>query len=420
MGVSQVDLLIEGASELATATGPGPFAGTEQGAVETIERASVAIEEGRIHAVGPAGSLADLDAEQVLDASGGTVVPGFVDAHTHLVFGGDRADELVMKLEGASYEEILAEGGGIHSTVRATRGTGAGALADGARSRLDGCLAAGTTTLEAKSGYALTVEGELELLRVLASVDEQHPVDVVSTLLGAHAVPEGTDRSAFLDEVVGALTPQAADAGIASFCDAFVDEGAFTVEEGRRILEAGRQAGLGVRIHADELSCTRAGRLGLELDAASIDHVNRIDPADVQAWEARPVDQRPVATLCPVTPFTTESIPYAPARELIEAGIPVGLGSDLNPNAYSEGMWFTLALAVHAMRMTPSEALVAATANSARSLGLDDRGRLEEGLLADLVVLDVPSHEHIGYRMGQAPVRAVVKEGKILADAGSR
>lgn len=412
----EADLLVVGARELATPVGEPPLTGDRQGELRVIEDGAVAVREGRIQAVGTTDELADWSAETVVDAAGGTVVPGLVDAHTHLAFAGHRADELVKKLEGVPYERILEEGGGIHSTVRATREADPDTLVELAAGRLDRCLALGTTTLEAKSGYALDVEGELELLEVLDRVDERHAVDVVATLLGAHAVPEGVDRDDYVARVCDELTPRAAEADLASFCDAFVDEGAFDLDEGRRVLEAGREAGLGVRVHADELACTRATRLGLQLAASSIDHVNRLHDEDRKAWAREP---HAVATLCPVTPFTTEGVPYADARALIEAGVPVALGSDLNPNAYSEGMWFTLALAVHGMRMRPAEALVAATANGAASLGLEDRGRLEEGLLADLVVLDLPGHEHLGYRMGGLPVRAVVKEGELVRAAPS-
>jgi imidazolonepropionase len=273
-------------------------------------------------------------------------------------------------------------------------------------------MALGTTTLEAKSGYALSTEGELELLRVLAELDERHPVDVVATLLGAHALPEDVDRATFVDEVAGQLTPEAAKQGLAEFCDVFVDEGAFTVEEGRRLLEAGRQAGLEARVHADELARTGAARMGLELEAASLDHLNQITGEDVQALaQAAGDDWRGVATLCPVTPFTSD-VAYPPARELVEAGVPVALGSDLNPNAWSEGMWVTIALAVHELGLRPAEALTAATANAAASVNRYDRGRLEGGCKADAVLLDVPSHEHVGYRVNGAPVEAVWKDGE--------
>jgi imidazolonepropionase len=413
--VPEADVLVTGASEVATPAGEDPLAGEDQRRLRVIEDGVVAVRDGRVAAVGPADELASWSAETVVDADGGTVVPGFVDAHTHPVFAGHRAHELARKLEGASYEAILEAGGGIHSTVRATRAASLDELVDLVLGRLDRALALGTTTLEAKTGYALTVEGELGLLEVLDRADREHAADVVATLLGAHAVPEEADRGAYVERVADELTARAAEAGVAAFCDAFVDEGAFTVDEGRRVLEAGAREGMGVRVHADELACTRATRLGLDLDAASIDHVNRVHEDDVAAWADRPAP--PAATLCPVTPFTTQGVPYAEARELVDAGVPVALGSDLNPNAYSEGMWFTLALAVHGMRMAPAEALVAATANSAASLGLDDRGRIAKGLVGDLVVLDVPGHEHVGYRMGGDPVRAVVKDGCVVRRA---
>jgi imidazolonepropionase len=411
----EADLLVTGLDEVATPTGPLPVQGEAMADLRVIEDAAVAFREGQIHRLGPADEVADAAARERFEVDGGTLVPGFVDAHTHLVWAGDRADELVMKLAGKSYEEILAAGGGIHSTVQATRAASPGQLVEQARARLDRCLGLGTTTMEAKGGYALTVEGELELLRVLDELDQAHPVDVVATVLGAHAIPEDVDRSRFVDEVAAELTPRAAKEGLAEFCDAFVDEGAFTVEEGRRVLEAGRAEGLDVRVHADELARTGAARVGLELEAASLDHLNRVTEADVDVLaEAAAVDWDGVATLCPVTPFTSD-VPYPPARDLVDAGVPVALGSDLNPNAWSEGMWFTLALAVHELGLRPAEAVTAATANAAASLNRHDRGRLEEGLLGDAVLLDVPSHTHVGYRMGGEPVKAVFKRGQRVA-----
>lgn len=411
--MSEADLILTGASQLATPVGTPPFSGEAQGAVRTLEDAAVAFRDGRIVALAPSDRLEGWTARERVRCQGCTIVPGFVDAHTHLVWAGDRAGELVMKLQGKSYQEILAAGGGIHSTVEATRQATQDEIVEAASARLDACLALGTTTLEAKTGYALTFEGEMGLLGALERLDE-HPVDLVHTVMGAHALPEGTDRQAFMDMVCEQLTPEAADQDLARFTDVFVDEGAFTVEEGRRVLEAGRKAGLGRRIHADELARTGAFEVGLELDALSIDHLNQATAEDIATMGQASRDGWPgVATLCPVTPFTSD-LPYAPARDLIEAGVPVALGSDMNPNAWTEGMLFTLLLAVHGMRMTPSQALVAATANSAWSLGLDDRGRLEEGLVGDAVVLDMPSHTWLGYRFGADPVRHVIKDGALV------
>lgn len=411
--MSEADLILTGAAEVATPVGQPPFRGPDQGAVEVLEDGAVAFRDGRIVAVAPSDRLKTWEARETVTCQGCTIVPGLVDAHTHLVWAGDRAGELVMKLEGRSYQEILAAGGGIHSTVQATRQATQDEIVDSARARLDACLALGTTTLEAKTGYALTLEGELGLLGALTRLDE-HPVDLVHTVLGAHALPEEADREAFVAMVCDELTPEAAELELARFTDVFVDEGAFTVDEGRAILEAGRKAGLERRIHADELARTGAFELGLETGALSIDHLNQVTDEDVdQMGRAVEGGWPGVATLCPVTPFTSE-LPYAPAQGLIEASVPVALGSDMNPNAWTEGMLFTLFLAVHGMRMTPSQALVAATTNSAWSLGLDDRGRLEEGLVGDAVVLDVPSHTWLGYRFGADPVRHVVKDGELI------
>ncbi|MDX1610817.1 MAG: imidazolonepropionase [Candidatus Thermoplasmatota archaeon] len=410
----EADLLLTDAHQAATPVGGPVLAGDRQGQVETIPEATLAIKEGRIQAVGSREEMADWTATKTVDCTGATMVPGFVDAHTHLVWAGDRADELVLKLEGHSYQEILAQGGGIHSTVKATRNAPVGLLKRGCVQRLDRCLAAGTTTLEAKTGYALTHAGEIELLEVLASLEE-HPIDVVATLLAAHAVPRGSDRVGFVEMIRERLTPEVAEKDLARFNDVFVDQGAFTVEEGRQILQSGLDHGLPARIHADELACTRAARLGLQVNARSIDHLNKVHPDDIDALARARLDGAwsGVATLCPVTPFTSD-LPYAPARDLIEAGVPVALGSDMNPNAWTEGMLFTIYLAVHAMRMTPAEALVAATVNSAWSLGLEDRGRLAPGQRADIAVLDMPRYEYLGYRFTGDPVRQVIKGGRVV------
>lgn len=413
--MSDVDLLVAGLDELATPIGEPPFVGEAMGDVRVIEDAAIAFRGETIAHVGTEAELSDLSADHRFDADGGTLVPGFVDAHTHLVWAGDRARELSMKLEGISYEEILAAGGGIHSTVQATRDASTAELAAASRRRLDRCLALGTTTMEAKSGYALTPEGELRLLQVLQELDEEHPVDIVPTLLGAHAIPKQTDREAYVEQMIDELTPRVAKQGLAEFCDAFVDEGAFTVEEGRRILEAGKASGLDVRVHADELARTGATRMGAGLNAQSLDHLNRVDEEDIATLAGAVEDGwSGLATLCPVTPFTS-AIPYAPARDLIDAGVPVALGSDLNPNAWSEGMGFTISLAVHGMRMRPGEVLTAATANAAASVNRFDRGRLQAGLRGDAVLLDLPSYEHLGYRMGDGLVKTVVKNGRPVA-----
>ncbi len=411
--MSTADLILTGAREVATPIGQPPFRGAAQDQVEILEDGAVAFLDGHVVAVAPSDRLETWEADRRVRCEGCTIVPGFVDAHTHLVWAGDRAGELVMKLEGKSYQEILAAGGGIHRTVDATRHATQDEIVDTARARLDACLALGTTTLEAKTGYALTFDGEMGLLGALERLDE-HPVDLVHTVMGAHALPEDVDREAFVAMVCDELTPEAVEAGMARFTDVFVDEGAFTVEEGRRILEAGRKAGLERRVHADELARTGAFEVGLKLDALSIDHLNQLTTDDVaRMGQAVEDGWSGVATLCPVTPFTSD-LPYPPAGPLIDTGVPVALGSDMNPNAWTEGMLFTLFLAVHGMQMTPSQALVAATVNSAWSLGLDDRGRLEEGLVGDAVVLDMPSHTWLGYRFGADPVRHVVKDGQLV------
>jgi len=381
------------------------------GLLGIVEDAAVAISDGVVEWVGDG---ADIPAEYGdlprLDAGGAAVLPGFVDPHTHLVFAGDRSDEFARRLRGESYEEILDAGGGILSTVAATRAASEDDLYDSAVERAWRMLANGTTTVEVKSGYGLNAATEEKMLRVARRIDESLPIDVIPTFLGAHVVPAEyrEDRDAYVDLVCGEMLDVCAP--LARFCDVFSDEAAFTVEETRRILEAAKNRGLEVRVHADQLGRVGAAHLAAELSAASADHLDHATDEDLTAMSAAGTS----AVLLPAVSFSMR-LPYPDGRRIWDSGVTVALATDCNPGtANVESMPFVVALAALNMGLTPDEAVWAATRGGALSLRLEDRGHLVPGAVGDLVVLDAPTHLHIPYRPDANLVAAVVKGGVIL------
>jgi imidazolonepropionase len=381
------------------------------GLIGIVESGAVVIIDGFVAWVGPE---VDVPAEYGdlprLDAGGAAVLPGFVDPHTHLVFAGDRSDEFARRLRGESYEEILAAGGGILSTVEATRATPQDELYEASAERVWRMLANGTTTVEVKSGYGLDVATEEKMLRVARRLDESLPMDVVPTFLGAHVVPAEyrEDRDAYVDLVCGEMLD--ACAPLARFCDVFSDEAAFTVDETRRILEAAKSRGLGIRIHADQLGRVGAADLAADLSADSADHLDHATEEDLASMK----DAGTSAVLLPAVSFSMR-LPYPDGRRVWDSGVTVALATDCNPGtANVESMLFVIALAALNMGLTPDEAVWAATRGSARSLNLEDRGHLTRGAVADLVILDAPTHLHIPYRPDSDLIAAVVKRGVIL------
>jgi imidazolonepropionase len=350
----------------------------------TLHDAALVAADGLLAWVGPAGAAPAADAR--IDVEGRVVVPGFVDSHTHLVFAGDRADEFAARMAGARYD-----GGGIAATVAATRNASDDALRDLLARRVAESHAQGTTTLEIKSGYGLAVAEEARALRLAAEVTPE------TTFLGAHVVPPGADRDAYLELVTGQML--AACAPHARWIDVFCEPAsphAFDADEARAVLLAGRAAGLGLRVHANQLSEGPGARLAVELGAASVDHCTHLTAADVDALAGGST----VATLLPGVEFSTRS-PYPDARRLLDAGVPVALATDCNPGtSYTSSMPLVIALAVREMRMSPAEALWSATAGGARALRREDIGVLAPGRRADLAVLDAPSHVHLAYRAG--------------------
>ncbi|WP_250035643.1 imidazolonepropionase [Paractinoplanes maris] len=358
---------------------------------------AVAIEGDRIAWIGPSSQAPAAD--QRIDARGGAVLPGFVDSHAHLVFAGDRAAEFGARMAGEPYT-----GGGIRTTVAATRAAGDDELLGRARRLVGEARRQGTTTIEIKSGYGLNVADEARSLRIARELSDE------TTFLGAHVVPAGSDPGEYVDLVRGPMLE--ACAPYAKWIDVFCERGAFDEEQTRAILTAGRRKGLGLRVHANQLAEGPGVRLAVELGAASADHCTHLSSADVDALAGSAT----VATLLPGAEFSTRS-PYPDARRLIDAGVSVALATDCNPgSSYTSSMPFCIALAVRDMRMTPAEAVFAATAGGARALRRDDIGRLRPGARADLAVLDAPSHLHLAYRPG-VPLIKQILHGGLLSDA---
>jgi imidazolonepropionase len=413
-------LLIKNIGQVITLRGgPAPRTGGAMAELGIIENGAILARAERIVWVGPTRDLpvrAPGARYQTFDGVGLDLVamPGFVDSHTHPIFGGTRADEYDLRSQGKSYEEIAAAGGGIRASVRQLRAASADQLADRAERHFRQFLAYGTTTIEAKTGYGLSLEDELKSLQVLAMLRSRSRLETVPTFLGAHDVPDDLrgSRPEYVRRIVEEMIPRVAQEGLARFCDVFCDGGYFTVEESRKILTAARQAGLGLRIHADQLSHSGGARLGAELGALSADHLEWIDDEDVQALR----NAGTVATLVPGATFNLGLVRYPPARGLIEAGVPVALATDFNPGTcFTLNMQLILSIACSQMKMSPAEAITASTLNSAYSLGLADRlGSLEEGKQADIVLMNVPDYREVPYFFGINHCVMTVKKGNIV------
>lgn len=421
----RADLLVRGGQVVTMAgeklpTGPFPdFAARREALRATlgiIEDGAVAAWEGRVVAVGSRVEVESLISVTpktvIIDAEGETVLPGFVDAHTHLVFAGWREGEFALRLAGATYLDIHRAGGGILGTVAATRAASLADLVARGHGFLDAMLAAGVTTVEAKSGYGLDLKNELKQLEALRVLDRIHPVEVVPTFLGAHAVaPEfAGDPDAYVDYVCDKVLPEVAGRGLARFCDVFCEEGVFDAAQSRRLLEAARAHGLGLKVHADELSAGGGAQLAAQLGATSADHLGFISPEGRQAL----ADAGVSAVLLPATSFHLRTGHYAPARELIDEGVPIALATDFNPgSAPSTSIGFTMALGVYALSLAPEETLWAITRGGALAVGLRQRlGALLPGFDADIVIAAAPSYLYLAYRFGENLVRHVLKQGR--------
>lgn len=410
------DLLLTHIRQLWTVSGREPLVGAAQGAHQPVEDGIVAIEDGRVtfagegHEIdtqvirGPGTKVVDLGLRY-------SVVPGFVDPHTHVVYAGNRLPELRRRLAGATYAEIAAAGGGIVSTVEATRRASAADLANQTRARLDEMLASGTTTAEAKSGYGLDTATEKRMLEVIRVLNEDHPIDLVPTFMGAHEVPvEYRDRrSEYVDLVIDEMLPVCAP--LAVWCDVFCEKGVFTPEESERILDAARKHGLKPRIHADELGATGGSEAAARAGAVSADHLVHATVDGIVAMRNAGV----VATLLPCAAFFLKLGRFAPARQMIELGVPVALATDVNPGGgFSPSMPFAMALACFGMNMTFEEALAGATLNAASSLDLEEEiGSLDAGKLGDAVIVRGDATELL--RANSHPVVGVIKRGRLVS-----
>jgi imidazolonepropionase len=419
----QAELLVRRIGRLATLAGPVPRTGAALGELALIENAALAASGGRIAWIGADAEAASTvrlaPGGEELDAAGAAGVPGFVDAHTHLAFAGDRDDEIRRRLAGASYQEIAAAGGGIVKTVAATRAASVAELAAVVTSRLDEMLLCGTTTAEVKSGYGLETAAEIRSLEAIRLAADRHPVDVVPTFLGAHEVPpeHRARRERYVELLVEEMIPEVARRGLAVFADVFCEEGVFSVEESRRLLLAARARGMKLRVHADELAQTGGAELAAELGARSADHLVHVSPAGMRALAASGC----VATLLPSAAFYLRLGRFAPARALVEAGASVALASDVNPGGgLSPSLPFAMALGCFGMGLSLEEALAAVTVNAAASLDLaDELGSLAAGKRADLVLLRSPRLLDL-VRVGVPAIRAVVKDGRVVVREGRR
>lgn len=411
-------MLIHSAGQLLTLEG-GPQRGAALGSLGIIENGAVLLREGRIGAVGASADLrAKYAGEEQLDAGGQVVLPGFVDAHAHPIWAGDRAAEFELRLQGKSYLEILESGGGILSTVRATRAASIDELLVQTRPRLQRMFAHGSTTIEAKTGYGLNLDAELRLLEALIKLDEEGPWELAITYLGAHAIPAEFKGKAgdFVTELCQAWLPEVkrwwvAQAGTRSlpFVDVFCETGAFDVRQSRRILETAKTLGFPLKIHADEFDNLGGTALAVELGAVSADHLISTSAKELTALAASDT----VAVALPATPFGLAEPHNMPARQFLAAGGLLAVGGDLNPGtAWCENLQFALALACRSLKLTPAQAIAATTINAAAAIGRQTSvGSIEVGKQADLLILDINDYRQLGYRFGTNLVHTVIKKG---------
>jgi imidazolonepropionase len=422
----QADLIIEGAAELLTLRGNSarPRRGEEMRELGIIRQGALAARRGKIVWVGTTAdlltSVRPMAFSKLIDAYGKTVMPGLVDPHTHLVFAGSRENEFAMRIQGKTYQEIAAAGGGINATVAATRKVSKAELKVEARKALDRMLALGTTTVEAKSGYGLELETELKMLEVIRDLNEEGPMTVIPTFMGAHEIPPEfrQNAEAYVDLVISRMIPEVAARKLARFCDVFCEAGVFSVEQSERIFRAAASVGLEARVHADELADLGGAAMAARMKARTADHLLFVSDDGIRQMAAAGV----IAVLLPGTAYFLHMQRYARARDMIAAGVPVALATDFNPGScMTESLPLILNLACTQMRMLPAETIAAATINAAWAIGEEDcAGSLDVGKQADILILDAPSHEHLCYHFGVNLVETVVKNGKVVVESGQR
>ena len=417
-----LDMVILNASELLTLEGAShtPKLGDDLNELGIIEKGGVAIRGNQIVAVDTTKNIKRLvkpgSHPRVVDAKNQTVMPGLVDPHTHLAFAGSREHEFVKKIQGATYMEILESGGGINVTVNATRKASKNTLVRLGKQTLNRMLAYGTTTVEGKSGYGLEPKHEYKQLFAMRDMNLIHQIDIVPTFMGAHVVPSKYKKhpDKYVEIIIEKMIPTVAKRGLAEFCDVFAEQGVFDIDQSRSILQAGIKHGLVAKVHADEMTTFGGAELAAELGAASADHLLKVSKQGIKALAKKQV----VAVLLPATALVLMEKAYAPARELIVGGVPVALATDYNPNCMTESMQLVMTLACLNMRMTPAEAISAATINAAHAINRAHLvGSLEPNKQADIVIMDVPNHAHIPYHFGVNLVDKVIKSGRIAYSA---
>ena len=420
--MNRKNLIVKHAAEVVTCSGKQAKRGKEMSELHIIPNGAIVIEGGKITAVGPSDEvLAGVDETQyeVIDARGKAVLPGFVDSHTHLVFGGYRAEEFSWRLRGDSYMEIMERGGGIINTVKATHEATKEELLASAKKRLDSMLTFGVTTVEGKSGYGLDFDTEIKQLEVMQTLDREHPIDVVRTFLGAHALPQeykGREDD-FIDYLIENVLPVVAERKLADFCDIFCEKKVFSIEQSRKLLRKAQEFGLKSKVHADEIVQFGGSELAAELGAVSADHLLQASDQGIRDMAAAGV----VATLLPITAFSLKE-QYARGRYMIDEGCAVALATDINPGScFSESIPLLFALAVLYMNLTVEEAVTALTINGAAAVGrVDSIGSLDAGKQGDLVILEFPSYKYIPYHIGVSTVEKVIKRGVVVFDKEAR
>lgn len=409
-------LIIKNASQIATPIGHSAKFGKEMNEVKVYENASIVVEDGKITKIG-ADALEGIDESgyEVIDAKGKAVLPGFVDSHTHFTFGGYRADEFSWRLRGDSYMDIMNRGGGIQSTVNATREASENELFESGMQRLDSMLAFGVTSVEGKSGYGLDKDTELKQLRVMKKLNESHPIDITSTFLGAHAVPkEYKGRSnEYIDFLINEVLPEVVNGKLAEYFDVFTEKGVFDIEESRKMYTAAKNAGMKLKIHADEIVTLGGAELAAEFKMTSADHLLHASDEGLRKM----AENKVISTLLPTTAFCIKE-PYARARFMIEHGSAVALATDFNPGSgFTNSIPLMFALATIYMGMTPEEAITALTLNGAAAIDKAETvGSLEVGKNADIVILKFPSYNYLPYHTGVNIVEKVVKNGKLVRE----
>jgi imidazolonepropionase len=413
-------LLIKNIGQLITMDGPVPRLGERMSDLGLIEDGGIAAAGDEILAVGKseevAGRVNPAEGCKVIDAKRGVVTPGFIDAHTHPVFSKTRENEFEMRLQGKTYMEIASSGGGIRASVRDLRETPIPILSERTARRLDLMLSYGTTTIEAKSGYGLSTEAEVRSLEIIRNLNETHPIDLISTFLGAHEVPDeySSKREEYIDLLVEEMLPRVTSEKLAEFCDIFCEKGVFSIPESRRIMAAARDRGLKLKFHADELTSGGGAELAAEMGAISADHLVYISDGGIKAL----AQSGTAAVLLPGTCFSLGLEHYAPAREMIESNVIVALSTDCNPgSSYTESLQVIITLAAHYYKMTAAEALSAVTVNAACAIDRGNQiGQLRVGLPADIVLWNMSDYREFPYHYGINLVQKVVKRGKVVVE----